>query len=178
MRVQPIANRICIAALVVLWSRVIVIPWATFREASSSQWAAYQIAAIKSASADESPTRRQRDGAGAGGALALLPYVEAVYCVCIGVLFTGGLAFLKIVDVWQAHVGTFLSGAFCCGCLFGVWWSIGEAIESADWGFTVRAVGFSLSALGLFLGAVGVALTFLLEKRVSSQKFDGSGATP
>jgi hypothetical protein len=153
---RRLSNVALIGAMLAIWVGVVTVAVGTFSPSSRKSLSEYEEATVRQWAAANHG--HDLGGLGATAAFALGPALEAAFCAFAGIAFTSVSAFVWGVSKSHPALGSFCSGAFCCGCLIGAWSGIGAAIENAQWSLTVRAAGYSWTVIGLVLGAAAAAL--------------------
>lgn len=124
------------AGFVLIWASVAVITWGTYLRTLSPGSEEYEEKVIRHFAGDGTEKRLNPAGRMALVTMFRWQFVGC-YCAFIGLLFTGGVLFLRALARWKRDFALVALGAFGLGCLVGAYLGVGEAVENFRWGFDV-----------------------------------------
>lgn len=139
-----------IAACVMVWASVAVIPFGTHLQTQSPRFPEYE----RQYMADIIAARPGEDHGPNFDFLAFSWPVVGYFCAFVGLAFTIGLSASLGLQRCNRVIGVIAAVVFGLGCVAGVRLGLAEAAESFRWGFGVLGAGYLIAAVGLGLGAL------------------------
>jgi hypothetical protein len=160
--------KLLIPGFIFLWFSVVLIPLGAYDQTNASNYQEYTDASIRDSA-------NSWDSDNPGGVALLVVFFfwpiyitfHMVYCIVIGLIFSGSIALIMAALRWKRDLGLFLAGAFALGSVVGILISWGVAMENFLWGHNIKGIGYLFSGAGLGLALLGI-VSYSLTKRLDS----------